>query len=361
MSRDTAGDAPRFALEPLPGAPPPLATLKRWLRQFLAVRDATGAERALVSAVRAGASGAELADMLLAAATDHRYIQVGHALDFVNKACDALDIAGWERELAEEVLASVVRGIAQGDRQEERNAWRHPVDLAAILHGAFPHIADALAAGRPLRGSWQGHDTLLRQLLADDPQGAAEALLEALRRGASEDELAGAAAYAAALRIARFHTSQEHGDWDTTLHTFTFANAVQQGLRRAPSPELLRGVFDAAMSIYLDRFLNIPAAKIPQPADGAAPDAVLAELPVLLDRQQQVGPLGELVACYLAAGGDEGRLLAAPPPRVRRARPTPSRCGCTGATRSSRRDDARGSLLRCYNQRGRPILARIER
>ena len=39
---------------------------------------------------------------------------------------------------------------------------------------------------------------------------------------------------------------------------------------RAPSPELLRGVFDAAMSIYLDRFLNIPAAKIPQPAaDGA--------------------------------------------------------------------------------------------
>jgi nitrite reductase/ring-hydroxylating ferredoxin subunit len=312
VSRDTAGAAPRFPLEPLPGAPPDLATLKRWLRQFLEVRDATGAERALVSAVRAGATGAELADMLFAAATDHRYIQVGHTLDFVNKACDALDIVGWEPELAEEVLASVVRGIAQGDRQEESNAWRHPVDLAAILHAAFPQIADALAEGRPRRGRWQGREALAQQLLADDPQGSADALLEALREGAGEEELAGAGAYAAALRIARFHTSQEHGDWDTTLHTFTFANAVQQGLRRAPSAELLRGVFDAAMSIYLDRFLNIPAAKIPQPAaDGISPEALLDELPALLDRQQQVGQLGELVARYLAAGGDEGRLLAA--------------------------------------------------
>jgi nitrite reductase/ring-hydroxylating ferredoxin subunit len=312
VSRDTAGAAPRFALEPLPGNPPDLATLKRWLRQFLEVRDATGAERAIVSAVRAGASGAELADMLFAAATDHRYIQIGHALDFVNKACDALDIVGWEPEAAEEALASVVRGIAQGDRQEESNAWRHPVDLVAILHDAFPRIADALAEGRPLRGRWQGREALAQQLLADDPQGAADALLEALRQGASEGELAGAAAYAAALRIARFHTSQEHGDWDTTLHTFTFANAVQQGLRRAPSPELLRGVFDAAMSIYLDRFLNIPAAKIPQPAAAdASPDALLAELPALLDRQQQVSQAGELVARYLAASGDEGRLLAA--------------------------------------------------
>ena len=71
--------------------------------------------------------------------------------------------------------------------------------------------------------------------------------------------------YAAALRIAQFHTSNEFGDWDTALHTFTFANAIHQGLRRAPSAELLRGVFDAAMSVYLDRFLNIPAARLPQP------------------------------------------------------------------------------------------------
>ncbi len=70
-----------------------------------------------------------------------------------------------------------------------------------------------------------------------------------------------------ALRIARFHTSNEFTDWDTALHTFTFANAVHQGLRRAPSAELLRGVFDAAISVYLDRFFNVPPAHLPEPDD----------------------------------------------------------------------------------------------
>ena len=54
--------------------------------------------------------------------------------------------------------------------------------------------------------------------------------------------------------------------------TFSFANAVRQGLRRVPSPELVRGIFDAAMSVYLDRFLNVPPAHLPDAnAPGAAP------------------------------------------------------------------------------------------
>ena len=56
-------------------------------------------------------------------------------------------------------------------------------------------------------------------------------------------DLAGTVAYAAALRIARFHTANEFGDWDTALHTFSFANAVHHGLRRAPSVELARGIW----------------------------------------------------------------------------------------------------------------------
>jgi hypothetical protein len=35
------------------------------------------------------------------------------------------------------------------------------------------------------------------------------------------------------VRIARFHTINEFGDWDTALHSFTFANTVHQGLRRS--------------------------------------------------------------------------------------------------------------------------------
>ena len=141
-------------------------------------------------------------------------------------------------------------------------------------------------------------------LLTDEPQASADALLEALRTGCSETELAASVAYAAALRIARFHTSNEFGDWDTALHTFTFANAIHQGLRRAPSLELLRGVFDAAMSVYLDRFLNLPAARLPEPTGSQqGAQTHLEMLTPLLDRQQQVNQSAQQVVDYLAAGG----------------------------------------------------------
>jgi hypothetical protein len=168
-----------------------------------------------------------------------------------------------------------------------------------------------VAEGQGKRGLWHGRSALTPILLGDDPQAIVAGLLAALADGATEDELAGAVAYAAALRIARFHTSNEFGDWDTALHTFTFANAVQMGLRRAPSLELLRGVFDAAMSVYLDRFLNIPAARVPQPNGKVDnPTAVLAELPALLDRQQQVNQAGERIGRYLYSDGEVAELLA---------------------------------------------------
>jgi nitrite reductase/ring-hydroxylating ferredoxin subunit len=324
VARETAGAAPRFVLKPLPGAPPDVSTLKQWFRQFLEVRDEEGAERVLVSAVHAGVSSVDLADMLFAAATDHHYISIGHALDFTNKACEALDLAGWESSRAELVLGSVVRGIAAGTRQEESNAWRHPIDLVVILDGAFSQLEAAVADGLRHRGTWNGETALSNLLLLDSPQQSVDALLQALREGATEEQVAAAVSYAAALRIARFHTSNEFGDWDTTLHTFSFAHAVHMGLRRlchtqapraeAGPPALLRGAFDAAMSVYLDRFLNIPAASIPQPdgirRDGKRSDALLHDFLALLDRQQQVNEAGALVAHYLAAGGDDRRLLA---------------------------------------------------
>src|SRR5579859_4092851 len=56
VARETAGMAPRFLVRSLPGATSDLPTLKRWFRQFVEVRDAEGAERALVSAVRASSA-----------------------------------------------------------------------------------------------------------------------------------------------------------------------------------------------------------------------------------------------------------------------------------------------------------------
>jgi hypothetical protein len=118
-------------------------------------------------------------------------------------------------------------------------------------------------------------------------------------------------AYAAALRLARFHTTNEFGDWDTALHTFTFASAVHQGLRRTASADLVRGVFDAAASLYLDRFLNVPAQPLPQPNGRTdEPAELVAGLPGLLDRQHQVEPAAHAAAQYLYAGGDLAGLLA---------------------------------------------------
>jgi len=70
---------------------------------------------------------------------------------------------------------------------------------------------------------------------------------------------------------------------------------------------LLRGVFDAGMSVYLDRFLNVPAVKLPTPSTADDPDALLAELPAMLDQQQQVSEAAGLVAAYLAGGGDPAK------------------------------------------------------
>jgi nitrite reductase/ring-hydroxylating ferredoxin subunit len=304
---DVAGDSadmpPRFPLDPLPGAESAgPERLGRWFRSFIEVRDAEGAERALVSAVRAGASPAQLAEMLFAAATDHRYLDGGHTLDFVNKALEALDTAGWDR--AEAVLTSLPPQLAGAERMEEANAWRHPVDLVALLEDAFERLPNPAPSG-----AWDGRRELVEVLLGGEPAEIVEALLAAFGE-ASAIEVASAVSYAAATRIARFPVSNEFGDWDTALHTFTFANAVEQGLRREPSSALLRGVLDAAMSVHLDRFLNVPAVRLPTPQRGVDPEALLADLPTLLDLQQRVDDAGQLVASYLGGGGDPDRLIA---------------------------------------------------
>ncbi len=309
VASDSAGQPPRFPLDPLPGRTPGPERLAAWFRRFVDVRDAEGAERALVSAAHGGASPRQLADMLFAAATDHRYLDGGHTLDFVNKALEALDIAGWERAGA--VLASLPAQLAGAERMEEANAWRNPVDLVALLERSFAELPGALADGAARRGGWSGRAELVSILLDGEPDEALDALFVALRVGASEVEVASAVSLAAAARIARFPVTNEFGDWDTALHTFTFANAVEQGLRRSPSQELVRGVLDAAMSVHLDRFLNVPSVRPPVPDAASDPRALLAELPSLLDRRQQVDEAAALVASYLAAGGDPARLVAA--------------------------------------------------
>jgi len=304
VAADCEGMPPRWVIAPLPGsAGQDVEAVERWLRQFIEVRDGEGAERAIVSAVRSDASPRRVASLLYAAATDHRYLRIGHVLDFITKALEALDHAGWD--LAEPVLASLASGLAGAARAEESNQWRHPRDLVAILDGAFAELPAVL--GSP-RAPWAAPGDLTEILLGEDPQAISDALVGALRSGADPEALAGEVAYAAALRIARFPVTNEFTDWDTALHTFTFANAVHRGLRRTGSTALVRGVFDAAMSVHLDRFLNVPPARLPVAAGLPASEEALLDL---LDGQQRVDDAGALVVEWLAAGGESEQIMAA--------------------------------------------------
>jgi nitrite reductase/ring-hydroxylating ferredoxin subunit len=305
VAAQIAGQAPDVPLMPLSGGDRDPALLKQWLRDFLEVRNSDGAKRTLATAIASGLPMPVIADMLFTAATDHRYLNGGHTLDFINKAFELLDLIGWQ--YAGQVLPSLIPNLATASRSEEMSNWRHPIDLAQILSDTFAELPELREQGRITDG-WNGRSELVESLLVDDPTLVVYALKTALATGATFEQLARAVVQAAARRIAHFRTSNEFGDWITVLHTFTYANAVHQGMRRAPSIDLLRGVFDAAVSVYLDRFLNMPPAPLPQPHTGEAPDPT--RLLDLMNTQQQVNEAARLVSDCLTGTGDESALLA---------------------------------------------------
>jgi hypothetical protein len=298
VANDTAGGPPHFDLAPLPATSVPQRRLKDWFRRAVEVRDEDAAERVLQTAVANGAHSSVLADMLFAAATDHVYLDAGHVLDFINKGCEYLDLVGWSE--AALTLPSLVGGLCRAQRSEEQNAWRNPVDLVEILSTHLSRL-EALSIGDAPLGP--DFDTLVSSILEDDPNAGVEAITAALERGVALAEVGHAIAHAAVLRIGRFHTSNEFADWDAVHNTWTSCQALAQALTRAPSRELARGLYHAAMRVYLDRFLNVPAARLPDERSfGVDGHAAAAELLELMDREQQVTRVAEVVDAAIAGG-----------------------------------------------------------
>ncbi|EJN59352.1 Rieske (2Fe-2S) protein [Halogranum rubrum] len=305
VAMDCANQPPKFDQTAFDARDLSPVRLESWFRDTIEVRDPDGAERCLRTAVAEGCSQSELAGMLVAAATDHRYLDSGHTMDFVNKACEALDIVGWEH--AEHVLPSLVEGLATAERAEERSSWRQPVDLAARLDETFERLDELVESGAG--STWQTPANFTETLHSDDPEVVVGALEEAIEEGATVEELAAAVAFAAGKRVAQFATANEFSDWNTVHHTFTYANAVHQLSQRTESKELYRGVFDAAVNVYLDRFLNTPPAPIPDEGDADAnPEELLESLLETFDTEGRVNEAGRLAAHYLDAGGDPARL-----------------------------------------------------
>src|SRR5207302_10345664 len=162
---------------------------------------------------------------------------------------------------------------AAAERPEESGSWRHPHVLPALIAEAERRLSSTVPPGDTelANGATFGDadvTALAWLLLGEEPEPVVNAIVDAHTRRASAEQLGRALALAAALRITRFHVQNDHGDWDVVHHGFTAANGLHQLLARSPSPELLRGVVHGALKVYLDRFLNVPAARLPATTTG---------------------------------------------------------------------------------------------
>jgi hypothetical protein len=123
--------------------------------------------------------------------------------------------------------------------------------------------------------------------------------------------------------VARFGNANEHADWETAHHVFTYANALDQMLKRIGTADsdgqatAMRGVLHGAMALYLTRYLNVPPARIPG-EDGEQLDdlptdreAICAALLDAFDRQRQVDQAARLVARHFKLGHPAERLIGA--------------------------------------------------
>jgi nitrite reductase/ring-hydroxylating ferredoxin subunit len=318
VAADCDGETPRRERAPLGSEPDP-AVLKRWLRRWTNVRHREAAERTLLTAIAEGLPPAVLADALVAAETERLFADTGHSLDFINKAFECLDLIGWEH--AARLLPTAVGQMVAARGAEEATTWRHPVDLVALCGEADGQLPELFAAGHGIRG-WSEHAVLARDLLGDDPTAIIDALKAAIRAGAAPADLGRSLAYGAALRVARFGNANEHADWETAHHVFTYANAVCQILNRIGTADTgahvtaTRAVLHGTMALYLARYLNVPQARIPgedaDELDDLPTDAEMIRVALLdaFDRQRQVDLAARLVARHLTLRHSPQALIA---------------------------------------------------
>lgn len=305
VGRESVGMGTRFLLGALPikdaKTQPTIEQLSEWYRRNIEVRDAQGAERVLLTAIELGASTEQISNMMMTAVTDHFYMNIGHTLDFHNKAFEMITHIG--EEYRPNVLSSLLPELSNASRSEESHSWQSPVNLVQPLQEAFVELPSILNT-EPLQTKSVDEKKLVDQILSDQPLDTVDALLDALKLGLTPVRLAQLVTLAAAERVARFHVQNEFRDWITVLHTLTHAHAVHEALRRSTTPELTRAIFHGAMSIYLDRFLNTPTAGRPKVAPSDSPATDPGQFLELLNKQQRTDEAGKWVITYLVQGGD---------------------------------------------------------
>lgn len=310
VASDCQGAAPRRDREPLTESEHSPETLTRWMQSWVRCRHRDGAERVLLTAIEQEGPSPALAELVFTAASDRVYAQTGHVFDFANKAFELLDAIGWEH--AAGVLPLVLHRMAVARGAEEDAHWHHPIELIEPLRAAEAELAtmrDSKGNGTPL-----DEDQTAAILLGDDPLWIIAFLKEALLGGVAPSELSKRVAWAAGMRLARFAETNEVADWFGPRHSFIFANAVHRAVGRSCAPGVVRSILHAALSVYMDRFLNVPPAKLPGETgtlDRLPTDAneLRAQLLDVLDRRGDVDEAAACASRYLRLGHPPGELF----------------------------------------------------
>ena len=281
--------------------------LTSWLAHWSKIRHDEGAERTLLAALDSRLSPAALNRFVFGAVQDRIYADGGHALDHSNKAFELLDAIGWEE--ASRILPLLVPHLTQSRSEEEDGPWRVPLDLIPLIHEAEDQLRNQQRSPHT-----KDSPPISIELLGTDPKTILQMIVTALAEGVTPASIARELSVAAAARLAQFPESNDVDDWFNPVHAFSFCNALHQVLSRGETnPEVERGLFHGAMSIYVNRFLNIPSARLPDgtvleslPSDA---DVLLALILETLDQKKGWDTVPSLVVRYLRLGHPEPGLI----------------------------------------------------
>jgi nitrite reductase/ring-hydroxylating ferredoxin subunit len=299
IANEASSSPPRRAREPLLEHHD-LATLKSWLRQWVQTRHRDGAERTALTGLRE-LTPRDNAELIFTCATERLYANGGHELESCNKVFELIEMLGADD--APKLVPLLMPGLTEARGREESTNWHHPVELVEPLRKLEARLPEVLDRADDPR--WRPDAALTQLILGEDPPATIDALEKALREGAPAHLVARQVAYAAALRLARFATSNEVTDWFNPQHTFVYCNGAYQAVKRSPTPDVVRGVFHGAMSVYMDRYLNVPPARLPSERNTrndlpTTADALRRELLRELDQRANVERAADIVSRYVS-------------------------------------------------------------
>ena len=282
-----------------------METLKRWFRRYVDQRARGPAERILITLHDRGYPREVIADFVFATATDFYFTGDGHALDFANKMFEALDYIQWKG--AHEILRPIVVDLITRTRHEETSRW---ADSVPVLEEVFCGLDEIWEANQKNRAQLN-ISAFAQTMLGEDFEPIVANIEAELRSGVQPTDLCRAMAYAGAVRIARFHLKNE-GDWHDVANIYSYSHALYCAFQYAGSKELLRAIFHGAVFMTYLRWLNMPAARVPQHGQMLdetfdSDDAMLKRFGEFADFQK-VAEAEVLVSQYLEEGRDITKL-----------------------------------------------------